>query len=201
MADPFLKIKQFERLYDDATAAQTAHDAGDADQCRRYSLDAFDALAEAVCEVRGCTFKELLASDYLSELSARNYSMYAYGVFTGNSFEALEPEQALAVSHTDPFTALTEEIDKFAAFYAKGLRPNFCDEITRTKAKGMLTSGARSSLDSIVSMILIVAIFAAGVVLLLLSTSEKHRDLYISGVLAVAFGAFLLFLKIGATKE
>ncbi len=208
-ADDFLKVKQFPALYTACCTAAEFYEQGKPKEGFPYVLDAFAELRAELTRRLGRDWETIRNDDFLTELSKRNYDIFLAAAdardITENLFRTAE-ENALVPEIDDtsmnPFYALVEETRKFAMYYVGGQSPNSIDEATLASSDGRrLSRDARNTVDKAFAAVMIVFVFAAGLVCLLLSTSPKFWYLFPLGLGAVAFAAFLLWAVFNVRKE
>ena len=195
-ADEFIIVKQFDRLYEECMEAGAAYEAYEYVKGYDHVCKAFGEMLLAISDHIGKSVTQLFEDNLFTPLSARNYQMYAV-LESGITDIVLAPEEYDTSFRDGPYIALQEEIRKFAMYYVHGATPSSISEIN----SGLYGSRTMSKSNRVVSdfvfmMVLTLGAFVAGAVLLIISAlSEEKSNLFVSGMLAIAFGVLLLVVN------
>ncbi|MBP5490008.1 MAG: hypothetical protein J6Y10_05355 [Lachnospiraceae bacterium] len=202
-SEDFLCVKQFDRLYEVCMAAGQAFEEGERNAIFENVTKGFDEMKRILEDKAGTNAYALLGpdSDFLSELSKRNYTMYCSSetkvedswdiLVSGNDESARDSNAA-----NNAFYALQEEVSKFAQYYVRGARPNSIAEIDSEAHDGYhLDRNARGLSDIAFAVIFAGGMFLTGIVFLMISLFSQRSDLTITGLVFMVFAVILVALR------
>ena len=205
--DVFNKVKQYKELYNDCITAKGYYENDSAEEGYPFVCAAFAEMKRLLAEKTGGNELDVLEGPMLTELSKRNYGLYRQETVEKQGFEVFKQSDEETVAdemkmRMDPYYALQDEVGKFADYYLRGVNPNAIDEILAQSTDGIhMSRTGRNSMDTIASFVLIGLVFMVAVALLLLSTNKRYSFLFPSGLVVMAFGMALVWLRLRVHKD
>jgi|GEM_PF-3111249 hypothetical protein len=201
--EEFLHVKQFDKLYEECTAAGDCYANGQKSDIPAHVNNAFDEMIRILEERTGMNETNLIDDDnveFLSDLSKRNYKMYrteeTQADEDGWRKRLFDDAAGAGTAADNAFFALQEEVEKFAKFYVRGARPNAIDEASSGYSDGVhLTRDERNRSDSAFGIVFSAGMLIIGIVLLLISLVGDRSELMMTGFVFIVFSALLVALR------